>query len=433
MLAVGNVNIGYKGIPAASAPPVVLGADNGLSVDSVSGNAVLGQDVGDPSDPALLLSDRIIPGAQTVVMPTGKFGLGEDTMDFLPSADQKFMVLSDQWTDGLRAAAAFFRSMVTPSAPDVLIDSIIPGSFSAHLRLSNGSFVGGPGSVIAAIKGNLVTQGANPDPAYKTVLQLNSIDAGWLPLGEQNITRVALLRAQRPDTSGAPTGTVDEVIGMLIESMDSAAGLGSPDTYGIRQEGEDDENLFFGPVTVNNQVTIQDPIDGAFGLRLLSASGIQELGFYIDNASNGLIRSTSLIVLRVGVNNVIICNPADVQIPVRTMIGAQAAPAANTALEVRPIADGQLALLLTPTVSAYTMGFYIDNAGNAEVRVNTTLVTDSNGDQFLRVGGNNIFRIASTGDVEVLQLGGGIIQKSPDGTRWRMTISNAGVVSAVLA
>jgi hypothetical protein len=44
-----------------SGPPFAIGsADNGLSVDAVSGRIVLGNDVGDPLAPAALLSDREI-------------------------------------------------------------------------------------------------------------------------------------------------------------------------------------------------------------------------------------------------------------------------------------------------------------------------------------------------------------------------------------
>lgn len=48
-------------IPSSNSPFAVGAADNGLSVDTVTGKIVLGQDIGDPLNPGILLSPREIP------------------------------------------------------------------------------------------------------------------------------------------------------------------------------------------------------------------------------------------------------------------------------------------------------------------------------------------------------------------------------------
>lgn len=48
-------------IPSSNSPFAAGAAENGLSVDTVTGKIVLGQDVGDPLNPAVLLSTREIP------------------------------------------------------------------------------------------------------------------------------------------------------------------------------------------------------------------------------------------------------------------------------------------------------------------------------------------------------------------------------------
>jgi hypothetical protein len=52
-------------------PMPTVGADNGVSIDTGSSNVVLGQDVGDPGNPAILLSPREIPTAGNDVLMTG--------------------------------------------------------------------------------------------------------------------------------------------------------------------------------------------------------------------------------------------------------------------------------------------------------------------------------------------------------------------------
>jgi len=56
----GMGNVQFNGINGSS-PAAVLGANNGLSVNGLSSFVVLGQDVGEAGDPAVLLSAREIP------------------------------------------------------------------------------------------------------------------------------------------------------------------------------------------------------------------------------------------------------------------------------------------------------------------------------------------------------------------------------------
>jgi len=61
MSGLGQGNVSYKGIQVSGAPFTAGSAENGLSVDPVTGKIVLGQNFADPANPASLLSDRQIP------------------------------------------------------------------------------------------------------------------------------------------------------------------------------------------------------------------------------------------------------------------------------------------------------------------------------------------------------------------------------------
>ncbi|HSC39852.1 MAG TPA: hypothetical protein VLD19_18345, partial [Chitinophagaceae bacterium] len=66
-MGIGIVAITTSAKKEQSGPPFVSGAaDNGLSVDSVSGKIVLGNDVGDPAAPGALLSNREILTEDTI-------------------------------------------------------------------------------------------------------------------------------------------------------------------------------------------------------------------------------------------------------------------------------------------------------------------------------------------------------------------------------
>lgn len=60
MYAAGGIMIQGNTFFQAPVPPTVKGAENGLSLDG-AGNAVLGNDLGDATQPGLVLSDRDIP------------------------------------------------------------------------------------------------------------------------------------------------------------------------------------------------------------------------------------------------------------------------------------------------------------------------------------------------------------------------------------
>lgn len=417
----GSIGFTNKQDAPPDPPFSVAGANNGLSLDPETGTiAQLGQSYAGGGTAAALLNDRAIPGAFTISIPDGKLGIGKDTGAFLPTSDQNFMVLSDEWTNEIRAAAAFFRSMVTPSSNDILIDSIIPGSFSCHLVLADGSFIGGEGSVIAAIKGNLVTQGANLDPAFKTTLQLNAIDGGWLPIGAQNIRRVAIIRAQRPDTTGGPTGTVDEVIGFLIESLDSVAGLGDPDRYGILQEG-DDQNVFGGRVLIRTDALENDVFALQIGTRsTLNRVLFKTTGEFALTMANGTGGPTANVTLGATLAG---------GLQVSNVSGQPLATFDNAGAEVKTITDSTFSFSVVSQSGANAFRVYADNAGNI-------ILNGAGNNLIMRVAGNTIGFYDPTGykqvvgDVEVETLGAGVIVKSPNGNRWRLTVSNAGVVGA---
>ena len=54
-----------------------------------------------------------------------------------------------------------------------------------------------------------------------------------------------------------------------------------------------------------------------------------------------------------------------------------------------------------------------------------------NGSNTIKLGNTSITNVASNGDFEALDIGDGFILKSPDGTRYRITVANGGALSAV--
>jgi len=55
------------------------------------------------------------------------------------------------------------------------------------------------------------------------------------------------------------------------------------------------------------------------------------------------------------------------------------------------------------------------------------------GSNTVKLGDANITKVATNGDFETLDIGDGYICKSPDGTRWRIKVDNAGAVSIAAA
>jgi hypothetical protein len=90
MFGQGSFNVSQNPNPGTAGPPFsALSADNGLSVDPVSGRIVLGQSVGAAGDPGQLLSNREVPlkgfsftlgeagSSHFIVNPAGAYLLGD--------------------------------------------------------------------------------------------------------------------------------------------------------------------------------------------------------------------------------------------------------------------------------------------------------------------------------------------------------------------
>lgn len=61
-MSISQGSIGFQNLQSVQGPPFsIVSADNGLSVDPVTGRIVLGQSVGEVGNPAILLSAREIP------------------------------------------------------------------------------------------------------------------------------------------------------------------------------------------------------------------------------------------------------------------------------------------------------------------------------------------------------------------------------------
>lgn len=77
-MGIGAISIQTSQKRESGAPFVSGSADNGLSVDSVTGRIVLGNGVGDPAAPAALLSNREIPmnGFNVGYKGAGRYGIG---------------------------------------------------------------------------------------------------------------------------------------------------------------------------------------------------------------------------------------------------------------------------------------------------------------------------------------------------------------------
>jgi hypothetical protein len=90
MFGQGSFNVSQNPNPGTAGPPFsALSADNGLSVDAVSGRIVIGQSVGAAGDPGQLLSNREVPlkgfsftlgeagSSHFIVNPAGAYLLGD--------------------------------------------------------------------------------------------------------------------------------------------------------------------------------------------------------------------------------------------------------------------------------------------------------------------------------------------------------------------
>ena len=85
----------------------------------------------------------------------------------------------------------------------------------------------------------------------------------------------------------------------------------------------------------------------------------------------------------------------------------------------------------TSSSSTY-IGYYakaLADAGTNEIVIGYNAI--GNGSNTIKLGNTSITNVASNGDFEALDIGDGFILKSPDGTRYRVTVANGGALSAV--
>lgn len=80
----------------------------------------------------------------------------------------------------------------------------------------------------------------------------------------------------------------------------------------------------------------------------------------------------------------------------------------------------------------WTIGVGGNTAGNASLR-QKLYVYDETSAAIRSTMDTNGNYVLSTGDIELETIGKGVIIKSPDGTRWRVTVSNAGAMVVAAA
>ena len=88
----------------------------------------------------------------------------------------------------------------------------------------------------------------------------------------------------------------------------------------------------------------------------------------------------------------------------------------------------QSAQQIAPTINQTS------TAGYTALLINPTETSTGSGTKNLidaQVGGTSKFKVANTGDAEITTSSAGVILKSPDGTRWRVTIDNTGALNSV--
>lgn len=135
-----DVNSGPPG------PPFLpTSADNGLSVDAVSGRIVLGQDVGATGDPAMYLSDRELPNAgfSTRMVGTGKLIISQT-----PAINTGQSIQADA---GIRIGNGFGGTIELDSAPAATL-SLISNGGSIDSQGNNAQLTVGPENIIGIMQ-----------------------------------------------------------------------------------------------------------------------------------------------------------------------------------------------------------------------------------------------------------------------------------------
>lgn len=152
-----NFNQGSIGINAQpvlrSAPPAVVGAQNGVSIDN-AGNVVLGNSLGDPANPAQLLDDR------EVVMN----GWGISFVNPIPGNSTNLSIdangyFSSTGTGAIAAPGVYYRSVFQGYNINSLGGDVVGDIRLGMDGTSNGIYIWFNGSVSSSVNGYLAGTG----------------------------------------------------------------------------------------------------------------------------------------------------------------------------------------------------------------------------------------------------------------------------------
>lgn len=225
-------------VPPAGAPFAAGSAENGLSVDPVTGAIVLGNDVG--GFDAVLLSNRDIPGQSGIGMPQGKFGVGFSGAQ-VGGAVQNLLAQTFWTTENVQGT--FFSQLVSAPVGNNLVGTVIPVAAQNDLDFNGGFFTTGIGTRVSVFKGTSIVRNNN---GSKTVPPIISFLTGFLPLDALLLTDVVGVVCDSPDNTFGATGAIDRLIGIHVRDQNTLPGVAIGARFGILQEGVTDKNVLAG-------------------------------------------------------------------------------------------------------------------------------------------------------------------------------------------
>ncbi len=233
----GSLGLGHK---SQSFPPFpATAAENGVSVDPVTGKIVLGNDVG--SFDAVLLSDREIPGTNGIALPNGRFGVGFPG-NVVGGAIQNLLATLDFFNNENVQSTCFIQLQSTPTGNN-LVGTVVPLAAQNVFNFSNGFLTQGVGTRVAEFKGTTQVIGNN---GTKTLPPLISFLTGFVAQSVLRLADVVGLVADGPDNTFGPTGTIDRLIGIHIRDQNTMGGVVIGQRLAILQDGVNDQIVFAG-------------------------------------------------------------------------------------------------------------------------------------------------------------------------------------------
>jgi hypothetical protein len=222
-------------VPPAGAPFPAGSAENGLSVDPVSGKFVLGNDIG--GFDAVLLSDRDIPGASGIGMPQGRFGVGFNGAAVGASVQN---LLAQTFFGNENVQGTFFAQLISGPVGNNLVGTVIPCAVQNVFDFAGGFFTQGVGTRVSVFKG---TNQVTGNDGNKTLTPIISFLSGFLPNGDILLSDVVAVVCDSPDNSFNATGAVDRLIGLHVRDQNTLPGVAIGGRFGILQEGPTDDNV----------------------------------------------------------------------------------------------------------------------------------------------------------------------------------------------